>query len=182
VTRRRVAITGLGVVSPHGCDVGLMFDALMRGESAVRRMELDSKVGALECIRADPRTPWKTLSRAQLATSDRVSHSALVAADAALHDAGLDLASEDRARVGVSVGTSLGGAISQEAAYVEILEGHASRLSPFTLVKVMYTGPAAHICLAHHIEGPSITYTTTCSSSTVSIGEASRHIRHGMLM
>lgn len=180
MTRRRVAITGLGVVSPHGCDVRLMFDALMRGESAIRRMELDSKVGAMECIGAPVLgTPWKTLSRAQLATSDRVSHSALVAADAALQDARIDLASEDRGRVGVSVGTSLGGAISQEAAYVEILERHASRLSPFTLVKVMYNGPAAHICLAHHIEGPSITYTTTCSSSAVSIGEASRHIRHG---
>jgi len=179
VTNRRVAITGLGVVSPHGCDVDAMFGALVRGESAVRRIALKSSVGGFETIGATvPGEPWMSLPRAQIATSDRVSQYALLAADAAIRAAGLDLEAEDRGRVGVTVGTSLGGAISQEAAYADIFCKGVSRLSPFTLVKVMYNGPAAQLGLRYGLAGPSLTYTTTCSSSAVSIGEAMRHIRH----
>jgi 3-oxoacyl-[acyl-carrier-protein] synthase II len=112
-------------------------------------------------------------------TSDRVSLYASSAAESALRDAGLDRDSVDPARFGVSVGTSLGGTISQEDAYVDILERRKSRLSPFTLVKVMYNGPAAQIALRYRLGGPSLTYTTTCSSSAVAIGEAARQIRHG---
>jgi len=152
----------------------------MRGESAVRRIEFQSKVGNFASIGATvPGEPWNSLSRAQLATSDRVAQYALLAADSAIHDARLNIDAEDRNRIGLAIGTSLGGAISQEAAYVDILAKKASRLSPFTLVKVMYNGPAAHLGMAYGIGGPSLTYTTTCSSSAVSIGEAMRHIRHG---
>jgi len=180
VTNRRVAITGLGVVSPHGCDVGEMFDRLVRGESAVRRITLQSKAGNFDTVGAAvPGEPWTVLTRAQLATSDRLTQYAILAAASAIRDANLDLAAEDRDRIGVAVGTSLGGAISQEAAYADILGRGASRLSPFTLVKVMYNGPAAHLGMTHEIAGPSLTYTTTCSSSAVSIGEAMRQIRHG---
>ena len=180
MTNRRVAITGLGVVSPHGCDVGEMFDRLVRGESAVRRITLQSKAGNFDTVGAAvPGEPWTVLTRAQLATSDRLTQYAILAAASAIRDANLDLAAEDRDRIGVAVGTSLGGAISQESAYADILGRGASRLSPFTLVKVMYNGPAAHLGMTHEIAGPSLTYTTTCSSSAVSIGEAMRQIRHG---
>lgn len=180
MTRRRVAITGLGVASPHGCDVAAMFDALFRGESAVRRISLQSEVGTYDTIGAQvPGEPWEGLPRGQRVTSDRLSLYALIAAGAALRDSGIDLTAENRHRVGISVGTSLGGTISQEAAYSEIFCKGAKRLSPFTLVKVMYNGPTAQIGLAHALDGPSLTYTTTCSSSAVSIGEAMRQIRHG---
>jgi 3-oxoacyl-[acyl-carrier-protein] synthase II len=157
-----------------------MFDALLRGESAVRRIELNSIVGTLQTVGASvPGEPWSALSRSQLATSDRLSHYALVAANSAIADAALDLEGEDRTRIGTAIGTSLGGTISQEAAYADILAKGATRLSPFTLMKVMYNGPAAQVCLQHKLEGPSLTYSTTCSSSSVSIGEAMHQIRHG---
>ena len=92
----------------------------------------------------------------------------------------MDLAAEDRSRIGVSVGTSLGGAISQEAAYADIfLKQVQSRLSPFTLVKVMYNGPSRADRIAVQARRAILTYSTTCSSSAVSIGEAMRQIRHG---
>jgi 3-oxoacyl-[acyl-carrier-protein] synthase II len=180
VTRRRVAITGIGVVSPHGCDTHSMFDALLRGESAVRHIELTSPAGSLATVGAAVSgEPWSQLPRAQLATSDRVGLYAILAANDAIRDSGLDLSLEDRSRIGISVGTSLGGAISQETAYAAIFEKSSTRLSPFTLVKVMYNGPAAQIGLQYMLGGPSLTYTTTCSSSAVAIGEAQRQIRHG---
>ncbi len=180
MTRRRVVVTGLGVVAPHGEDAGAMFDALLRGESAIGTVAVESNAGKLETVGAAVRgEPWAGLPAAQRTTSDRVGLYALVAADAALRDAGIDPAREDRTRFGVAVGTSLGGAISQEAAYAEIIAKGRTRLSPFTLVKVMYNGPAAQICLRHGLRGPSLTCTTTCSSSAVSIGESLRQIRHG---
>jgi 3-oxoacyl-[acyl-carrier-protein] synthase II len=180
MTRRRVAITGVGVVSPHGCSADLMFDALMRGESAIRHVPLHSEVGAFNIVGAAvPGEPWSDLPRSQRVTCDRVSQYALVASDAAVRDAGLDLGAEDLLRVGVSVGTSLGGTISQEAAYADIFVRGMSRLSPFTLVKVMYNGPAAQLGLHYGLRGPNLTYTTTCSSSAISVGEAMRQIRHG---
>jgi 3-oxoacyl-[acyl-carrier-protein] synthase II len=178
--RRRVVITGLGVVAPHGCDASAMFDALLRGQSAVGRIELQSSVGNLETVGAAVvGEPWSALSSGERVTSDRASLYALVAAESALRDAGMLLEGEDRTRIGVAVGTSLGGAISQEAAYTEILGKGKNRLSPYTLVRVMYNGPAAQLCLKYGLQGPSLTYSTTCSSSAVSIGESMRHIRHG---
>ena len=181
MTQRRVAVTGLGVVSPHGADPGVLFAALMRGESAVRHLTLASDAGPFEIVGAAVQgEPWAGVPRANRVTSDRVGLYALAAAEAALADAGIDPAAEDRDRFGLAVGTSLGGATSQEAAYAEIFRRNAQRLSPFTLVKVMYNGPAAQIAMRYQLGGPNLTYTTTCSSSTVSIGEAARQIRYGV--
>ena len=180
MTKRRVVITGIGVTSPHGCNADAMFDALLRGESAVRKIRLESDVGSYETVGAAvPGEPWAALTRAQRVTTDRISQYALLAADAAVRDSGLDFDSLDKTRIGAAVGTSLGGTISQEAAYAEIFRKGANRLAPFTLVKIMYNGPAAHLGLAYKLAGPTLTYTTTCSSSAVSIGEAMRSIRHG---
>ena len=157
-----------------------MFDALLAGTSAVRRLTLESSVGQLETAGAAVGdVSWDAIPQMHRVTSDRVSLYALTAADNAIHDAGLDLAGMDTTRVGLSVGTSLGGTISQEDAYVDILDKHKPRLSPFTLVKVMYNGPTAQIALRYGLRGPSLTFTTTCSSSAVAIGEAARQIRHG---
>ena len=181
MTPRRVAITGLGVVSPHGADPGILFAALMRGESAVRHLTLASDAGPFEIVGAAVQgEPWAGVPRANRVTSDRVGLYALAAAEAALVDAGVNPAAEDRDRFGLAVGTSLGGTNSQEAAYAEIFRRNAQRLSPFTLVKVMYNGPAAQIAMRYQLGGPNLTYSTTCSSSTVSIGEAARQIRYGV--
>ena len=160
--------------------LGEMFDALLRGESAVRKIRLESDVGGYETIGAAvPGEPWSALPRSQRVTTDRISQYALLATAAAIRDSGLDLERADKTRIGTAVGTSLGGTISQEAAYAEIFRKGATRLAPFTLVRIMYNGPAAHIGLVYKLAGPTLTYTTTCSSSAISIGEAMRQIRHG---
>jgi len=180
MTRRRVAITGVGIVAPHGDDASRMFDALVDGTSAVDRVVLDSSAGKVEAAGAAVKgVSWEAIPPAHRVTSDRASLYAMLAAESAIRDAGIDIPAIDRTRCGVAVGTSLGGTISQEDAYVDVLERRKSRLSPFTLIKVMYNGPAAQIALRYRLCGPSLTYTTTCSSSAVAIGEAARQIRHG---
>ena len=108
-----------------------------------------------------------------------MSRLAVDAADAAIADAQFDVRSISPTRIGVSVGTCMGGIISTESAYDQLFRNDADRVSPFTLVKTMYNAPAAHIALKHGFIGPALTYTTTCSSSSVAIGEAMRQIRHG---
>jgi len=180
MTVRRVVITGLGVVSPHGTDPNAMFDALMRGESAARRIELASGSDVYAAVAATvPGEPWAALTRSRRILTDRVSEYALLAAAAAVGDANLDFDSVDRRRAGVAVGTCMGGIISTEAAYEDLFRKGLTRVSPFTLVKTMYNAPAAHIALQFGLSGPSLTCTTTCSSSAVAIGEAMRQIRHG---
>jgi len=178
---RRVAITGVGIVSPHSNDVRSTFNALLDGKSAVRELFLESDVGSLVVAGASSTLApsYTSFTPAVTATADKISLFALYAAKSAIDDAGLDLSAENPERVGVAAGTSLGGTISQEGAYQEVFKRGKSRLSPFTLVRVMYNGPAAQIAMQHGLEGPSITHSTTCSSSSVSIGESMRTIRHG---
>ena len=166
---RRVAITGVGIVSPHSNDVRSTFNALLDGKSAVRELFLESDVGSLVVAGASSTlAPSNTsFTPAVTATADKISLFALYAAKSAIDDAGLDLSAENPERVGVAAGTSLGGTISQEGAYQEVFKRGKSRLSPFTLVRVMYNGPAAQIAMQHGLEGPSITHSTTCSSSSV---------------
>ena len=177
---RRVAITGIGVVAPHGAEPRRMFDALLDGTSAVRKLVLHSSAGQVETVGAAVGDmTWDAIPSAQRVTSDRISLYAMTAAESAMNDAGLDASRVDAQRFGISVGTSQGGTISQEDAYDAMLAERKPRLSPFTLVKVMYNGPAAQIALRYKLRGPSLTYTTTCSSSAVAVGEAARQIRHG---
>jgi len=180
MTGRRIAITGLGVVSPHGVDAAVMFDALLAGTSAIRPVLVHSGKESLTTVAASiPGEPWMTLPRNQRVMTDRVSQYALLAAAGALADAGLDLEREDRSRIGVSMGTCMGGILSTEQAYEDLFRKGLNRVSPFTLIKTMYNAPVAQICLLHGLTGPSLTYSTTCSSSAVAVGEAMRQIRHG---
>jgi 3-oxoacyl-[acyl-carrier-protein] synthase II len=180
MTGRRVAITGLGVLSPHGSDPAAMFDALMRGESAVRRTPLESGTDSFVVVAAAVRgEPWASLPRSQRVMTDRVSQYALLATSAAIIDSGLDLEREDRQRVGAAFGTCMGGITTTENAYEDLFRRGMTRVSPFTLVKTMYNAPTAQVCLQYGLAGPSLTFTTTCSSSAVAVGEAMRTIRHG---
>lgn len=180
MTPRRVVVTGLGVVSPHGSTVDHVADAVFRGESAIRLIDISSDVGKISVPGARVNEePWRALADLPYPTCDRVSLLALAAADAAITDSRLLLGELQANRLGIAVGISLGGTASQDFAYEEVFARKKQRLSPFTLVKVMYNGPAAQIALRYQLKGPSVTYTTTCSSSSVSIGEAMRSIRHG---
>jgi 3-oxoacyl-[acyl-carrier-protein] synthase II len=180
MNRRRVAITGLGLLVPHGDQPAEVFDLLLKGQSAVEALTLTSGGNSIAVAAALVKgAAVAALPRAQRALTDRVTQLALVAAGLGIADAGLNLSEMDRSRVGVSVGTCMGGIISTESAYESLFRRNSNRVAPFTLVKTMYNAPAAHLAIQYGITGPALTYTNTCSSSTVAIGEAMRQIRHG---
>src|SRR4249920_1801725 len=138
-----VAVTGLGVVSPHGDDPDRMFDALMRGESAVHPVfPVLAKPAAAATVQFDePR--WFT--KLQLPGVDRVSQLAVAAASLALRDAGALDAAPDR--IGIYAGCGMGGASALEAAYASGQRG--GRVPALTVPAFIPNAPAAHVAARH---------------------------------
>jgi len=168
-----VAVTGIGLVSPHGDDPDRMFDALMRGESAVHAVfpELAGPVAAATLAFDESR--WFT--KLQLPGVDRVSRLAVAAAGLALRDAGALDAAPDR--IGVYAGCGMGGAAALEAAYASAQRG--GRVPPLTVPAFMPNAPAAHVAMRHGVHGPVLTYSVACASSAVALAEAARAVRRG---
>ena len=170
----RIGIAGLGLVSPLGDDLDGAWARLMAGDSAVRSM---SWPGVPDLPAApvvfDPAT---VLSKLHQVGTERVSQMALGAARHALADAKIT-GWPDAERVGLYVGTGMGGASSVDAAYAALYAGH--RIPPLTVPMSMVNGTAAVIAINTGIRGPVLTYAVACASSAVAIGEAAHALRRG---
>jgi len=166
-----VVVTGLGVVTPHGDDPEAMFAALMRGESAIKPVfpELPKPAAAATA----PFNELRWFTKLQLAGVDRVSQLAVAAASLAVKDAG-DLGDVDPERIGVFAGCGMGGAASLETAY-----RGGPRVPPLTVPAFMPNAPASHVALRHGVNGPVLTYSVACASSSVAIAEAAKAVQAG---
>jgi len=181
MTARRVAVTGLGVLSPIGNDPKTFFASLMAGKSGIKRLEVDF-VDQLDCKIAayiNDFDPLDHFVKNKAATMDRVTQFAVVASQQALKDSGINLDTENLDRFGVYLGTGMGGAASVEEGYVRLYKDQAKRLKPFTVLMAMNNAASAQVALDFGITGPDLTFCTACSSSSVAIGEAVRQIKHG---
>jgi 3-oxoacyl-[acyl-carrier-protein] synthase II len=176
----RVAITGMGVVAPLGNSVREMFDNLAAGRSGITRLsapqmrQLRSPLGASADFDGTAHFP-----AARLRMLDRVSQLALVASAQAIAESKLDLSVENLDRCGVCVGTAMGGAETTDDGYRTLYELRSDRTKPFSVLAAMANAPASWIGIDFGFCGPSLTYSTACSSSAVAIGEAALRIRAG---
>jgi len=175
-SRDAVVVTGLGVAAPHGDDPERLFEALMRGESALRPVFADElpRPAAAATVDFDVRR-WFT--KLQLPGVDRVSQLAVAASSLALADAGLPAGAPhgiDATRIGVFVGCGMGGATALETAY----RGGA-RVPPLTIPAFMPNAPAAHVAMRHGVHGPVLSYSVACASSAIAIAEAAKAVRGG---
>lgn len=177
---RKVAITGLGIVSAVGNDPATFFGNLMAGRSGVTRLQGSASWQPGAHIAAQVAfDPAAYFPEPEIGTLDRFSQFALVAAAQAIADAGLRLATEDCTRIGVSLGTGLGGAHTIEDGYRALYVRGVSAVRPLTVLMAMNTAGASQIAMKHALKGPNMTISTACSSAAVAIGEACRLIRHG---
>jgi 3-oxoacyl-[acyl-carrier-protein] synthase II len=169
---RRVAVTGLGVVSGVGNGVPAFFDSLASARSGVRRVPWrEDTVAALADFEAEAH-----FTRIQLGTLDRFAQFALVAAAQAVGQAGLG-PGPFGPRSAVYFGSGIGGASSLEQSYRAFLSG--GRVAPMTVVLTMPNAAAAHLSLAYGVSGPTLTFAVACASAAVAIGEGFRAIRRG---
>ncbi|MGZ5034483.1 MAG: beta-ketoacyl-[acyl-carrier-protein] synthase family protein [Usitatibacter sp.] len=177
---RRVAVTGLGVVSPLGNDRDSFFASLAAGRSGVRRLEGRypergaTRIGAPADFDAAGHFPAP-----KLRMLDRVSQFALVAAAQALEQSREALAGIDPRRAGVFVGTGMGGSETTDDGYHTLYAENSDRVKPYSVLMAMNNAAASWIGLEHGLQGPNLTYSTACSSSAVAIGEAARRIAAG---
>lgn len=171
--KHEVCVTGLGVVAPHGDEPGALFQALLDGRSAIRPVFPELPKPAAAATVDFDETRWFT--KLQLAGVDRVSQLAVAAADLALRDAGLAAHNDaDPERIGIYAGCGMGGAAALEAAY----RGNG-RVSPLTIPAFMPNAPAAHVAMRQGVQGPVLTYSVACASSSVAIAEAAKAIERG---
>jgi 3-oxoacyl-[acyl-carrier-protein] synthase II len=172
--RRRVAITGIGLVSPHGDTTDGVFDALLGGRSAITRW--DESGGVPQVVARAPFDVTRWFSRLKLAGVDRVSQIAVAAAEMARADAGFETLDEN---TGVYLGTGMGGAAAIEEAFRS--QNNSGRVPPLTVPAFMPNAPAAHIAMRAKLHGPVLTYSIACASSAVALAEAAKAIAYGEL-
>ena len=181
---RRVAVTGLGVVSPLGSSAAELFRNARAGRSGIHRLDAPFAHRLLAPLAASvPFDGADHFEPPKLRMLDRVSQFALVAARQALADANAStkLPLFDRSRAGVFVGTGMGGTHTLDDGYKTLYGDGSDRIKPFTVLMGMYNAPAGWIGIEHDLRGPNLTYSTACSSSTVAIGEAWLRIAAGGL-
>ena len=171
----------MGVISPLGNDPDTLFSTLMEGRSGVREVVTEGPKGphtnAGATVAFDPAQFVPPQQRVD--QLDRVSQFSIAAAAVAVKDAGIEFSDENRNRAGVSFGTGMGAANALEETFAQLLLRDPDRVKPLTVLKVMNNAPSGHIAIQHGLAGPDLTYSCACSSSSVSIGEAFRQIRHG---
>ena len=178
---RRVAITGLGVVSALGNNVREFWDNLSHGVSGI------APIRQVDCSRMKFRNgaevknfdPANHFDPSKLALLDRFAQFALVAAREAIRDSGIEFDAETKRRTAIVTGSSLGGQSTQDEQFVEIYRNSRDRVHPFTIARTMANAGASQISMEFGITGPVLNISTACSSSNHAIGNALWMIRNG---
>lgn len=177
---RRVAITGIGVVSPLGNSLPDFHRSLAEARPGIRTLPAEIAQGSGVKVAAPVDwSPVPMFKEAEAANLDRVTQFALAAASQALASSALDLDAADRSRVGVYWGTGMGGAHSLEGAYKQVYGAGEWRLRPLTVVMAMNNAAGSNVAVRYGLGGPFANFSTACSSSAMALGEAMRTIAAG---
>jgi 3-oxoacyl-[acyl-carrier-protein] synthase II len=179
--RRRVVITGIGAVTPIGLTREGLWDGLRRQRSAVRTVtRFDPSIfRSHNAAEVDDFVPSDHMEAKRAKRLDRFGHFSVATARMALEDAGIDLAREDRERIGAMMGTALGGVGYAEDQLGVFLTQGLKAVDP-TLALAVFGGAAScNIAIEFGIQGPNSTNAMSCASGTIAIGDAFRQIRDG---
>jgi len=180
--KRRVAVTGIGVIAAPGRTRNAFWKALVQGESAIRPMTLVPE-GALRFSNGAEVPDYRTtdyFDEKQADFLDRFAQFAVIAAREAIGDAGIAMTPELAEKTAVVTGSSTGGQSSEDAQFRELYEAHNSRIHPLTIARTMASAGTSAITREFGIVGPSLTLATACSSANHAIGQAFWMVRHGV--
>lgn len=177
----RVVVTGLGVVSSLGEDKEKFWDALLSGKSGIKRVtRFDaSRITTQIAGQIDEFDPNNYLDKKEARRMDRNTQFAVAATAMAMKDSGLDLAKENRERIGVIFGSGIGGIQTLEEQARVLVEKGPGRISPFFVPMMIPNMAAGQIGITFGLKGPNITTVTACASSNNAIGEAFEILQRG---
>lgn len=178
---RRVVITGLGVVTALGDTLERYWTALCNGESGVGPITLFDTTHFKVHFGGQVRDfhPETLLGEKEARRLDRFAQFALIAADSAVKDSGIDFSKHDPARCGAIIGSGIGGLAEFEAQHTTLMQRGPSRISPFTIPKLMVNAASGHVTIRYGLQGPSTAVATACASAANAIGDALRAIQSG---
>lgn len=181
MTKRRVVVTGLGVISPVGNDIDTFWSALLAGKSGIGPLTsfdasaFDSRIaGEVKGFE-----PAKYIEAKEIRRMEKFAQYAVAAAKQAVADSQLDVSKEDPQRIGVLIGSGIGSLRIIEEEHKVYLEKGPSRLSPFLIPMLIVNEAAGHVSIALGFKGPNSCVATACASGSHALGDAFRVIQHG---
>ena len=185
MTRRRVVVTGLGCISPVGNTVADAWSSLIAGQSGIGPItRFDAS--AMSCRIAGEIKNFDLesyISAKEARTMDRFIHYGIAAAAQAIQDAGLPtgeaLGEEQACRMGVVIGSGIGGLPLIEETHIEYTARGARRISPFFVPASIINMISGHVSMRSGFKGPNLAVVTACTTGLHSIGEAGRLIEYG---
>ena len=184
---KKVVITGMGIVSPVGTGVEYAWKNVLAGKSGVKKIDafevsdLASQIAGVPQVGTEPGmfNPDAVVEPREQRKLDKSIIYGIVAADEAIKDAGLDSYDGDKERVGVSIGSGIGGLNTIYDNCVELHTGGPRRVSPFFIPKGIINMTAGNVSIKYGFKGPNISTVTACATGAHSIGEGVRLIQHG---
>ena len=179
MSRRRVVVTGLGMVTSLGADVNSTWSNLLQGKSGISHIDhFDASqyktrfAGLVRDFKAEEYLPAKELRR-----YDEFMHYGIAAGVQAIQDAQLTVTPENASRIGVALGSGIGGLTTIEANHQQLLQ--KSKISPFFVPGSIINMAAGLLAIRYGLKGPNLALTTACTTATHCIGLAARLIAYG---
>ena len=178
---QRIVVTGIGVVSPVGLDARSTWNALVAGKSGITPITRFDPTGYQTTFAGEVKgfDPVVRMGRKDARRTDRYSHFAVASALEALEQAGLTIDDANADRVGVLIGSGMGGAETLDSGMETVLTEGPSRLSPFFMPMFLGNMASGTVAIATGARGPNFAPVSACASSAHAIGEAAEIIRRG---
>jgi len=177
----RIVVTGIGIVSPVGCDAPSTWEAIVSGKSGIAGITRFDPAGYQTTFAGEVKgfDPVDRLGRKDARRTDRYTHFAVASALEALERAGLTIDEGTADRVGVLIGSGMGGAETLDAGMETVLTEGPNRLSPFFMPMFLGNMASGTVAIATGARGPNFAPVSACASSAHAIGEAAAIIRRG---
>ena len=179
---KRVVITGLGAVTPLGNSVQEFWDGMLAGKSGaemITRFNAEQYATKFACEVKNLTPPENVISPKESKRLDLFTQFAIVAAEEAIRDSGLEIDKINRDRVGVIFGSGIGGIQSFEEEHTKYMEGGPRRVSPFFIPQMIIDIAAGHISIKYGFKGPNYASVSACATASHNIGNAFKTIQRG---
>ncbi|MCX8575025.1 MULTISPECIES: beta-ketoacyl-ACP synthase II [unclassified Gilliamella] len=182
MSKRRVVVTGMGMISPVGNTVESTWQALLAGQSGVELIEhFDTAPFATRFAAMVKNFNGEdyNISRKDARKMDYFIQYGIAAGIQAMQDAGIEITEENSERIGCAIGSGIGGLGLIEENHSALINGGPRKISPFFVPSTIVNMIAGHLSIIYGLKGPSITIATACSSGVHNIGHAARMIAYG---
>lgn len=181
MSRRRVVVTGLGIISPVGNTIQEAWDSIVAGRSGISRITRFDASAFTAQIAGEVKgfDIAAYLSPKDARRMDTFIHYGLAAGTQAFRDSGIEVTPENAERIGVNIGSGIGGLPMIEATNEEYLAAGPRKISPFFIPSTIINMIAGHLSIMFGLKGPNLAMVTACTTATHCIGDSARIIEYG---